>query len=58
MKTNNEPTPQDLVSPQFNAVWNAIKGWDIERSEGEGYANATGTDVMIVLNSLKGKSII
>ena len=49
---NNEPMPKDLISPEFNKVWEAIKGWDIQRREGEGYAHATGTDVMIILNAL------
>src|SRR3990167_9003538 len=50
---NNIPTSADLISPEFNAVWNAIKKWDIEREEGLGYAGATGTDVMIILNALR-----
>ena len=55
MKYNNEPKGTDLISPEFNAVWNAIKEWDIERIEGDGYAHATGTDVMIILNALANK---
>jgi len=50
---NNEPTEKDLASPEFNAIWNAIKKWDIERSPNDGYADATGTDVMIILNALR-----
>jgi len=50
---DNEPTSSDLISPEFNAVWEAIKKWDIQRTEGVGYAHATGTDVMIILNALK-----
>jgi len=50
---NNKPTSEDLESLEFNAVWEAIKKWDIEREEGKGYAHATGTDVMIILNALK-----
>lgn len=48
----SEPTIQQLTSPEFNAIWKAIKGWDIERSPGEGYAGATGTDVVTILNAL------
>lgn len=48
-----EPTPQDLVKPEFNVIWEAIKGWDLERVPGEGYAATTGTDVMTILNSLE-----
>lgn len=48
-----EPTEKDLASPEFEAVWQAIKGWDIERAPGEGFAHATGTDVMAILNALR-----
>lgn len=40
-------------SPVFEAVWGAIKGWDIERSHGEGYSGANGTDVGHILAALK-----
>ena len=52
-KCSMEPTKEDLESPMFNAVWNAIKKWDIQRVYGAGYAGATGTDVMTILNALK-----
>lgn len=29
---NNEPTSKDLISPEFNAIWEAIKRWDIQRA--------------------------
>ena len=51
-----EPTIKDLKSKEFNAVWKAIKGWDIERKPGDGYARATGTDVMTILEALKIKA--
>lgn len=38
---------------QFEAIWQAIKGWDIQRTPGAGYAGATGTDVMTILNALR-----
>lgn len=44
-----DPTPQDLADPLFEAVWTAIKAWDIQRTPGRGYAGATGTDVMTIL---------
>jgi hypothetical protein len=37
---------------QYDAVWEAIKDWDIERKPGDGYAHATGTDVTIILEAL------
>lgn len=46
------PTAQELESPQFNAVWMAIKGWDISRESDGVYSGATGTDVCIILDAL------
>jgi hypothetical protein len=46
--------PQEVLdSPEFEAVWQAIKGWDLARYPGAGYAGATGTDVLTILNALK-----
>lgn len=47
-----EPTGQDLMSEEFNAVWNAIRGWYIQREPGAGYSGTTGTDVMTILVAL------
>jgi hypothetical protein len=50
-----EPTKSDLESPEFNAVWDAIKKWDIDRGI-DGYgsrAGATDTDVMTILEALR-----
>lgn len=47
-----DPSAKDLETPEFEAVWQAIKGWDIQRTPGEGYAEATGTDVMTILKAL------
>lgn len=47
-----DPTPAELESPQFNAVWQAIKGWDLQRESGLGYSGATGTDVCTILDAL------
>lgn len=41
-----------LDSLEFRAIWEAIKGWDLEREPGAGYAGATGTDVRAIQNSL------
>jgi hypothetical protein len=37
---------------EFNAVWEAIKGWDIQRTPGAGYAGATGDDVCTILEAI------
>ncbi len=50
-----EPTKADLVDTTFNKIWQAIKGWDIRRSGPEGIADATGTDVMTILNAINAK---
>jgi len=50
-----DPSSEDLIDPLFNAVWDAIKKWDISRepSERRLYAGATGTDVMTILNAVR-----
>jgi hypothetical protein len=55
---NTEPTEVDLQSSEFNAVWDAIKKWDLDRGDIStsnrcNYHGATGTDVMTILNALK-----
>lgn len=52
----NGPTEADIASPEFQAVWSAIKGWDIQRSPDRGYAGANGDDVMTILNALRAAS--
>lgn len=37
----------------FNAVWDAIKGWDLRREPDMGYAGATGDDVCTILEALE-----
>jgi len=48
-----EPTKQDLESPIFEAIWQAIKKWDISRDGRPSYAGATGTDVKTILNVIE-----
>lgn len=49
-----DPTPEDLASPEFKAVWKAIKGWDIGVPEWyDGYTGTMGNHVMAILNALK-----
>ena len=50
-----EPTPEDQRSPEFEAVWGAIKGWDICRGgNGMGlYSGASGSEVMHILLALR-----
>jgi hypothetical protein len=39
-------------SKEFEAVWAAIKRWDLQRTDGAGYAAANGDDVRTILNAL------
>lgn len=48
-----DPTAEDLASPLFEAVWQAIKGWDISRHKDGLYSGPTGNDVMHVLAALQ-----
>ena len=41
-----------LEQPDFNAVWQCIRGWDIERKPGDGYCGATGSHVRAILDAL------
>lgn len=50
-----DPTPEMLDDPDFNAVWEAIKTWDISVPEvyGNLYSGATGNHVRRILDALK-----
>jgi hypothetical protein len=50
------PTDAELESPLFNAIWEAIKGWDISRESDGVYAGATGTDVCTIMDAVRGTS--
>lgn len=49
-----DPTPDMLESPEFNAIWNCIKTWDINVPEvdGELYTGANGNHVRAILDVL------
>jgi hypothetical protein len=56
---DNEPTQKDLNSPEFDAIWDVIKGWDIDRTGSkQRWAGATGTDVMIIIKALREKDLL
>lgn len=49
-----DPEPTELETPEFRAVWAAIKSWDINVPEAyEGYCGATGNHVVAILDALK-----
>ncbi len=48
------PTPADLESPSFLAIWSVIKTWDIKVPEHyAGYCGGNGSHVMMILNALR-----
>jgi len=48
-----DPTPEMLKSPQFEAIWQCIKRWDINVPEVyTGYMGATGNHVRAILDAL------
>jgi hypothetical protein len=48
-----DPTEEQLASPEFEAVWQAIKSWDVRVPEFyDGYCGANGSHVVLILNAL------
>ena len=47
-----DPTPEMLTTPEFEAIWQCIKNWDIEVVPGDGYSGATGNHVRAILDAL------
>lgn len=49
-----DPTPEMLDSPEFEAVWQCIKTWDINVPGAYGgYCGATGNHVRAILDALR-----
>lgn len=44
-----EPTAIDLLDPVFDAIWDAIRKWDVSTENNGTYSGPTGTDVMAIL---------
>ena len=48
------PTSDEVASPAFETIWGAIKDWDIGVPKAyDGYCEATGSHVMVILNAIK-----
>lgn len=48
------PTPEDLESELFNALWETMKKWDINVPEYyRGYCGCNGSHIKILLDVLK-----
>lgn len=51
-----DPTPEMLASPEFEAVWQCIKLWDINVPGAyNGYCGATGNHVRAILDALRNQ---
>ena len=49
-----DPTPAMLEDPQFEAIWQTIKSWDINVPGAyQGYCGATGNHVRAILDALR-----
>jgi hypothetical protein len=49
------PTPADLADPVFEAIWQAIKTWDVNSpAHYVGYCGANGSHVMLILAAIRG----
>jgi hypothetical protein len=47
-----DPTPAMLEDPLFDAIWNAIKGWDISRHNNGVYSGPTGNDARHIYDAI------
>lgn len=48
-----DPTPEMLDTPEFKAIWQCIKPWDINVPDAySGYMGATGNHVRAILDAL------
>jgi hypothetical protein len=51
-----DPTPEMLDTPEFIAIWDCIKTWDINVPDAyEGYCGATGNHVRAILEALANR---
>lgn len=49
-----DPTDEQLASPEFEAIWQMIKSWDINVPEYyDGYCGANGSHVAMILSALE-----
>lgn len=52
MTEPSDPTPKELASPLFEAIWQTIKTWDINAPWYSGYCGATGNHAAVILRAL------
>lgn len=54
----NDPTAEDQKDPAFEAIFQVIKTWDLERAPGAGLSHGNGTDVMSILSALRAAGLV
>lgn len=47
------PSQEEMDSPEFNAIWEVIKTWDIKVPYTGGYCGGNGSHVKLLLDALK-----
>ena len=48
------PNHKEINSPEFEAIWNVIKNWDINAPDYyDGYCGGNGSHVKLILDALK-----
>jgi hypothetical protein len=53
------PTEAELASPEFEAIWQLIKSWDVNvPSHYEGYCGANGSHVKMILDALDAAPVV
>ncbi len=53
-----DPTQDMLKTPEFEAIWECIKDWDINVPKAyEGYTTATGNHARAIIDALKKKLV-
>lgn len=57
----HDPTPKMLEAPEFNALWELMKGWDINVPAVDGeslYTGTTGNHIRAILDALSKVAVV
>ena len=53
------PTAEDLASPEFEALWQKLKTWDVNVPEYySGYTGLNGSHIKIIIDTLRNAGLI
>jgi hypothetical protein len=57
IKDMPNPTPEQLASPEFQAIWSVIKAWDVNVPDYyKGYSHSSGSHVALILEALESQT--